>query len=73
MIDSREFWFVGVESYSLTSSAKQHELPTPELFDSEDGDEGSKEVFCAIQCSQKTARETGQTDAVLKDSGGIVL
>lgn len=62
-----------MESYSLTSSAKQHELSAPELFDRKDSDEGGKKVFGTVQRSKETAEKARETDAMLKDGGGIVL
>jgi hypothetical protein len=73
MASQRKSWYVGVATYSLTNSAEQHELPATELFDGEDGYERSKEVLGTIQRSKKTAKKARQTDAVLEDSGGVVL
>lgn len=61
------------ESYSLTDRAEEHELSSPEFFDSEYGNERSGEILSAIQRSEKTTGEPGETDTVLKDGGGVVL
>lgn len=73
VIFKRIVWHCGMESYSLTSSAEQHELSAPKLFDRKDSDEGGKKVFGTVQGSKKTAEKARKTDAVLKDGGGIVL
>ena len=62
-----------VESYSLASCTKQHELSSSKFLDGEDRDEGSEEVFGTIQCCKKTAKEARETNAMLKDGGSIVL
>ena len=62
-----------VESYSLASCTKQHELSSSKLLDGKDGDEGREEVFGTVQCCKKTTEKSGETDAVLKDGSGVVL
>ena len=57
----------------MASRAKQHELSSSELLDGKDRNERSEEVFGTVERSKKTAEEAGQTDAVLKDSGSVVL
>jgi len=66
-------WHSRAESYSLACGAKQHELSSSKLLDGEYSDKRSEEVFGAVQRSKKTAEEARQTDAVLKDSGSVVL
>jgi hypothetical protein len=61
------------ESYSLASRAKQHEFSSSKLLDGKDGDEGREEVFGTVQCCKKTAEKSGETDAVLKNGGCVVL
>lgn len=60
-------------SYSLTSSAEQHELSTTELFNGENGDKRCQEVFSTVECGEKTTEETRKADAVLEDSSCVIL
>jgi len=62
-----------VKSYSLTGSAKQHELPTTELLNGEYGDKRGQEVFSAVECREKSAQKAGKTNAILEDRSGVIL
>jgi hypothetical protein len=64
---------LGVETYSLASSAKQHELSSSKFLDGKDGDERGEEVLGTVQRSKKTAEKARKADTVFKDSSCVIL
>ena len=59
-------------THSLTRSAEEHQLPSTELFDGEDGDPAGDEVLRAVERGQQSTRKATEPDVVLEDRGGVV-